>query len=303
MRPTDLAPSFILDELRRLATLDKHWVHYETIGDGKTYQAKNKIETWLRRYWYSGADAFGLLALSRWLIDGPKVFYPTLEQCEALENVEVRLTLEEYSQPYPAIAIVLPKGKYGPFDCVLCYKDERGILICTLNSGGAHTSDITTTVNQTSDFIELSLQKFDVDCQVDAPTASRALRVACNACLALSHYENHMSFLFPKEIERDRRLAQENSERGKKARERLHLAVRVISFDQEVKLHRVQNNGHTGESTGTGNSKPPHWRKGHWAMQAHGPGMSLRKRILRPPVLVRADLFFGDLGDTSTTYK
>jgi hypothetical protein len=33
----------------------------------------------------------------------------------------------------------------------------------------------------------------------------------------------------------------------------------------------------------------PHWRRGHFRMQAHGPQSSLRKVIFNAPTIVRAD--------------
>ena len=70
--------------------------------------------------------------------------------------------------------------------------------------------------------------------------AGRALRVAVNSCLALVNYGCHKEKLFPKQVENDRRLAQEKSERGEKARERLKLAVSVVCFNQEVVLHATE---------------------------------------------------------------
>jgi hypothetical protein len=35
-------------------------------------------------------------------------------------------------------------------------------------------------------------------------------------------------------------------------------------------------------------TKSAHWRRGHWREQAHGPNLSLRKRVLIKPVMVNA---------------
>jgi hypothetical protein len=43
------------------------------------------------------------------------------------------------------------------------------------------------------------------------------------------------------------------------------------------------------DSATTGRTVSPHWRRGHWRMQAHGPAMTLRKRILIRPVLIHKD--------------
>ena len=299
MRPSELFPEILIDELLRLARLDRDWCYWTGLADN-TYSCNAKFPTFLRKLWKSGADAFAMKATSIWLVDGPKVFKPTKEQCLALEHVNVNLLLEDYTQPYPAILIQLD---YPPFTNVLCYKEEK-ILVCVLHTGD-HLNDITTTVARTDCFVEDSLVKFDEDCKADAKTAAAALRVACNACLALSNYGCHAKYLFPKEAERDRRLAKESTDRGKRAKDRLRLAVQELTLDHVVTLHETSQHGTSELTAREGYSVSTHWRRGHWTMQCHGPGNSLRKRIFRRPILVRGDLLANDAfpPEVTTVYK
>ncbi len=46
----------------------------------------------------------------------------------------------------------------------------------------------------------------------------------------------------------------------------------------------------TSEAHGVGSEMSAHWRRGHWRIQPHGPGRTLRKRVWIMPVLVRSDL-------------
>lgn len=302
MRPTDVMPQMLIDELVRLGKLDPDWVQFEEL-EANHYRARIRQPTWLRRLASGGTDAFAMHAGSTWLINGPKVFRPAPEQCAALEQIEVRLTLEEYAQPYPALLVALPRGQYGPFNSVLCHRHPRPYLIMTLNSDD-HTNDICTTVARTDgNQIEVSIQRFDADLAELSQVAARVLRVACNSCLALAHYGNHLGYLFPKEVENDRRLAREQTERGERARRRLALAVQQVTFSQEITLHRTERRAWDGEPGCSGAQKSTHWRRGHWHTVPHGPGRSLRKKVLYPPVLVRADLFTGDLADTLTSYQ
>lgn len=300
-RITDVAPKFILDEVLRLAKVSKDWVQWKSCpedGPGR-YRTEITRPTWLRGLYKQGQDIFHGWALSHWLVDGPKVFRPTLEQCHALEQIEVRLELSDYAQPYPAILIDMPED-YAPFWSILCFH-YAGILICCLATEG-NKEDIVTTISVDGRPIEVSLQKYDADCKVHAPIAARALRVAVNSCLALVNYGCHFSALYPHEERSDLSLAREkDTERGKRARGRLQTALQLVTFSQEVVLHRVQKHERE-EGEPTGLEMPPHWRRGHWAMQPHGPQNSLRKRILRPPVLVRSDKFMGDKNDTTTSY-
>ena len=310
MRINDVAPKFFTDELLRCAKLDRNWI--EVISGfpmtlHANYQARVKpcIKTWVEKAWEQGSDALSMKALSWWLLDGPKVFVPTKIQCQAMEHIEINLPVADYSQPYPAIMIDLRSMGYCPFESVLACHDFSGahcVITCCINSHD-HLNDIATTVGRTDCMIEESVRKFDANITEDESSlACKVLRIALNSCLALSHYGNHIEYLYPKEVDSDRRLAREYSERGKKARQRLSLAVQKISFDQEVRLHRVVHKRvEPGEPTGR--EMPPHWRSGHWAMQPYGPTQSLRKRILRPGVMVRRDLFLGDDSDSSATYR
>lgn len=315
MRPADLAPKLLLDELLRLAKTG-NWIEITPDEeDPSTFRSKIIPDTWIKKIARTGADIVSMLGLSMWLRDGPKVFRPSREQCTALEQVEVNLAPNEYQQPFPSILV---ETDYPPFYSVLCSKPETfPSLAFTLHSKD-HLNDVTTTIRlgryQSAATIEESLAKFDEDCRATAPVAHKALRVAVNSCLALAHFGCHADYLFPKEVESDRRLARESTERGQRAKTRLKLAVQQLSFDQEVRLHRTEKREHAaGEPTGREWTEPK-WRKGHWAMQPFGPQVKgedgklhwkpeNRKRIFRQPVLVRADLFVGDLADTQVTYR
>ncbi|MCP3708637.1 hypothetical protein M3I54_16825 [Paraburkholderia sp. CNPSo 3274] len=54
-----------------------------------------------------------------------------------------------------------------------------------------------------------------------------------------------------------------------------------------------EHNGEHGGVTGTGAEVRPHWRRGHFRMQVHGPGFAQRKLIFVMPMLVRADRLVG----------
>ncbi len=293
----DIIPDLLAVELRRLATLDRNWVELEEL-EGMEYKLRVKYPTWVRALWQSGGDGFGMWGYSVWLADGPKVFRPTVEQCRALEQVEVRLELHDYSQPYPAILVDLPAG-YEPFESVLCFRCDAGLAAFNLNTKD-HLGDIVTTVKTDGRPMEVSLQKFDEDCADTFDVAGRALRVACNSCLALSGYGTVSDYLYPKDAENDRKLARERSDRGARARKRLETSPLLVKFAQDVVLHRTESRrAKPGEPTGA--EMPSHWRRGHWAMQPCGPNHSLRKRILRPPVFVRADRAV-EMSQTTTTY-
>jgi hypothetical protein len=241
-------------------------------------------------------------ATSIWLTDGPKVFRPTLVQCQALENVEVRLNFEDYAQPYPALMVELPENDdYAPFIDVICFQSEHMLIFNLLSKG--RTDDITTIIGkyQNRGLLEESFQRYDESCASLQKIAARALRVAANSCLALVGHEITTGYLFSKEVENDRRLAGEQTDRGERARQRLPLHAMLVAFQRDVVLHKTEGGHLAGDPTGR--EVGCHWRRGHYTMQPYGPGNSLRKRRLRLPVMVRADKFLGNLSDTVTTMR
>ena len=344
MHPHQLVPKALVDLLLQFHRKDPEWVTWrhepdaarpypqdpENVQSGYSMHPKPwALNALFRLGMHANAtDLTGLKALSRWIGEGPKTFRPTLAQCAALEQVEVDVPLEHYTQPYPTIFIEFPRvaisrpagggsglggpsSPYAPFLGCLCFLDERGgpdrMLVCNLISAG-NTDDIVTVVAAHESRIENSLLRFDVECANVQGVAPQALRVAVNACLILSNYGCSFRWMFPKERASDEALAKErDTPRGERARDRLQMSPILLTFSQEVALYREETRcGSSPNPNGaarTPTEVTSHWRRGHWAMQPCGPGWSERKRIFRPPVLVRADRFAGDLSQTSTGYK
>ncbi len=298
MRAEEIIPKLLHQELLRLARMDRNWLRWVDLG-GNRYKAECKFRTWLTSLFTTGADAFSMWAMSICLVDGPKVFAPTQEQCDALAHVELRIMLSDYQQPYDCMVVRFPQP-IGPFKFVICHRSEQ-MLTCVLISGD-NRNDITTTVAVDGRPMEASVIKFDADCAELGEVAALALRIAINSCLVLVDHDCETRWLRPKDVESDARLAREATPRGERARERLALATSVLTFKQEVRLHDSERmSRQPGEPTGA--EMPPHWRRGHWRMQPHGERNTLRKRILIKPVLVRGDRFLGERSDTCVTYN
>ncbi len=298
-----VCPPRLVPELMRLARLDKNWVEIHPELTGKGFRTRSKFPTYLSKIWQNGCDAVGNVALSTWMVDGPKLFRPTVDQCRVMEHIEIGLRLSEYEQPYPALMIELPAKMYAPFHNVLCHKyGAFPMLTCSLFSEGFR-DDIVTTIAQDESEIETSVIKFDADCVATSDVASRAIRVALNSCLCLMNFGHKREHILKRQVEDDRQLANEDSERGRRARERIKTSVQLVTFAQEVKLHDGPRYERDPNAEPTGREVKPHFRKGHWAMQPHGPRNSLRKRILRKPRMIRADKFIGEKCDTVATYQ
>jgi hypothetical protein len=309
----DAVPELLKNELLRLVTISRNWVNIEwepqsAAGeDGviappraweRRYGCRSTVDSPLERLWKNGADALALWAQSIWLADGPKVFRPTPEQARAMEQIEIRLNLDEYSQPYQAILIDLPPG-YDPFLNVLVCRHPEVLIAVAVTPG--NRDDIVTTTAKRGRPVEEAVQHYDDDCEHLGRLCARALRVAFNSCLVLSNYPNTSDWLYPKEVQSDQRLAREDGERGERARGRLRTALTLIRLDHEVVLHRVVTRD-AEPGAATGREMPWHWRRGHWRNTPCGVGHQQRRRVLIKPVLVRADLIVdGEAGPPPTT--
>lgn len=306
LRADYIWPKILQGEMLRLASLRRDWVGLEPKnGDGKEpYLIRTNVDTNLPRPLFNSSDLLGLWAGSIYLHDGPKIFRPTEQQCEAMANVSVNLNVSEYEQPYDAILVdVKPHKSTAPFESVIVAK-LGPLLVCVMFSE-EHANDVTTTAFGDRAFIEDSLAKSDPSLMTEDMLGHKAhivARIAVNCCLALTQYGTHSSYLFPSEVARDKHFAREKSERGEKATHRLKFQPVVLSFAQDVKLHREERRTREpGEATGR--EMPCHWRRGHWHRVAHGVGRAERKLVFYKPVLVRSDLFGGPSASTSTTYR
>jgi hypothetical protein len=323
LRPEKLFPKLLRDELLRLASVRVDWMTTAEMdgpypGDGPSpglspdddpsmthYNIVKRVEArpWLRRMCTDGASWMGMLSASRWLHDGPKVFRLSAGQREALANVEVKLMLSEYRQPFPA---VLVETEQPPFRSALVYHDPDCMTIVISLMTPDNLDDIITTGNGPKCNLERTISKFDPEARTHSGAAHKATRIALNACLALTHYGCEATkALFPGEQASDRGLVARGGKSAAAAADRLLISPNLVTFSQEVVLHKERRatpavDGQAGDS---GREMSTHWRRGHWAKMACGVGRADRRLVFRRPVLVRADLFSGEGSATSVTYK
>lgn len=302
MRPSDLFHPDVITELLRLYRKNPEWVRYEFDRDaGGDYKAHCLERTPCADMAKRAHDLIVLWGGSHWLGNGPKFFLPTKEQCEVFENVDVNLTLAEYSQPFPALVV---GTDYPPYHATLCYHRPGHFLAGFALSKKEGMDSANVTLSDDS-ILEESLSTFpdERESKEVETQAYKCFRVAYNSALFLSNFGHRLSLMFPKEVESDSRLAKEKSDRGERARQRLSLPVYRVSFEQNVSLTKRVVGGDKEDGPPTNRTVTTHWRRGHWAMQPCGTGRLQRKRIFRPPVMVRADLFTGDPSQTMTTYR
>lgn len=123
------------------------------------------------------------------------------------------------------------------------------------------------------------------------PTVQRVLKVMANALCYLSSEEVGAGSTWPDDAPEG--LVREASmgktpKRRQAARNKLvqegFAAVRILDFHRAV----GGDDAASGETVDRA-EVAPHWRRGHWRRQAHGPGLTERRLRWIRPVLVRGD--------------
>lgn len=309
-RPSDLIPPRMVEELLALYRADPDWVRIEMDdGEGRGFVARPRYRTIFTAGIQDGRDYASVLALSHWLGQGPKIFRPTVEQCQALEEIEVSVTWQDYAQPYPAILIDFPAGRYGTVGSMLIYhRPDAGFITFYGRRGTGDADLVRTQPLRRPGPIEDRLKEYEPDCDDVKADAVRANRVAINSCLALTNLGCQSRVLFPKDLENDRHLARERTPRGERARDRVQMAPTLLALSHDVVLHRPAPRAHAvGDPDGPRSEMSPHWRRSHWrAKPGYGEARARGETVplvLIPPVLVRADRLSGEVSGTTTVYR
>lgn len=263
--------------------------------------------------------------LAEMAANGPKVFRPTLEQCEAMEHVEIKLPLNEYRQPFRAMAIQFPEeyrkslaDRTGGRDRIPLFiltqfwdgqnGDTSFFSGCSFNLGDVmgNSRDV---VDETYFFsyrpgttIEDWLQRHIGEKSAGSAISEAMTRVAMNLMLLLTQYPTTLAPSAPAALNRARANVKMAGPIGTANRIEAATHVHTIRLAQDI-IVRETRTGPRIAGEPTGREMPPHWRKGHWRNQHYGTGNAQTKRMFIRPLFIRSDAFTGDLGQTSSVYR
>lgn len=258
--------------------------------------------------------------VSRFIADGPKVFRPTEEQWESMENVEANIPFDQLRIPYPSIAIRIPSGcrkrlmeqfsisnEVMPHMVLLRHYNKPGeapFMFYLSRFGEAEVFNILRTHGRDGVVEDIlnkeQVHKYGIDkSNENEHSATIPMTRACvNLGIMLTHYGCHVTGpTNPHEYEKHRR---------KKHLEHLkHGDFLAIEMKQNIVIrHQSSVPGQIGN--GTGIEVAPHWRKGHWrafpgqgARRAAGEKVDL---LFVRPCLVRSDRIKGDIADSEVVY-
>lgn len=271
-------------------------------------------------------------------VGGPKVFQPTLDQCLAMEQVAPRIAINDYAQPYPVMVIDLPEKYRQARAC--SFGSAAGVSThapaCLLV--GAHGSPPWTIwvglVLDSGVGVQWALMPSDATIEdgivrefgqdsylpADLPAnrigseersvMAGLLRLSVNAMLLLADYGcKHLGPLNKshyRRLEHHHDLARKRKMGVADAQRNLRMAPQLYGFPQDIVLHSEERttaaDSTSGGSGETDAHRRPHWRRGHWKMQAFGAGLSQHKRLFIKPVLVNRHLL-RDGGIPQTNYR
>lgn len=261
-------------------------------------------------------EAIWTWTVTRLLASGPKLFRPTLEQCMAMAEVEIDIPTNEYRQAYPVVIYQYPdefaeymKEKLGvqrfPKMAVAHHSVEYKFI--QVSSMFEDSGSITAMIpERPGESIEQILTRRADDHRDDNEPefmlGETLQRIALNFSLMMTHFSVKHKPLNPDEWRKHQGMIRKP--KTKATGEKLALAdVQIIEFEQHVEMYEERVERTRSESEATGRHVKPHWRKGHWRMQAHGPQLTLRKRMFIKPLMVRKELFVGEYSDTTTVYE
>jgi len=277
-------------------------------------------------------DLPSMYTRSVFFAEGVKLFRPTLTQCQAMLNVSIDLPASEFEQPFRCVMFEFPKelshelaklhSSPRVVTYVVAHHDiySRFLHICAYFSNGEATSSIIPPDKDRTVEEILALPEVDENGNRYPRTAEEEAEFSYGEALQRLTLAFCLFLVQPglkltsspadvKTHEKHLKMARSpDPHRRRKGRDFLTSDVKIVSFDQTVKMFRESGSGHSAGEDRVGDAPPgremsPHWRKGYFRMQPHGIGKTLRKRIFIRPVMIRADKFFGATSDTSATYE
>lgn len=267
----------------------------------------------------NSTGALFTLAIGKALVDGPKLFEPTLDQCLALEKTEIKVPFDFYQQPFPVVFLALPKEyrervkeKYKKCPLyIVAYKHSHSNLL-SVTAWFDHKNVIVNAIAPREyKTIEEALiknrgqQDKDDD---DFKVAELTQRLGLNFCLMMTFLGiNVLGPTNPQQYRKHRKQARSlNAAESAKAKRLLDGTVFLCDFAQKITFYDIETKENKEKTEGDGGlrkSPKPHWRRGYFKLQPYGTNFSLRKLLFIKPVLVMMQNFIGNLSQTSVTYQ
>ncbi len=251
--------------------------------------------------------------------EGPKVFRPTADQMFALEQMNVNVETRDFHLPFRMIAVELPeayrvtkKDDKGEIPYVSLMYHEPSINFFAHDMMFPFTAlkaywrgepqeemerwlDFDYNQRKPVGTLETTLEEYTVEAQVR--------RALLNYCLLLDEVGvKDQGTQCPNQYAQLVKWCAKKNQHTAKNKRQLTAIPRIYGL-AKAPTPLVRYVGSTDQLPGEqpGWKVKPHCRRGHYRMQKHGPGLTLRTRIRIAPVFVNAHLMTG--GPQGGTYS
>jgi hypothetical protein len=247
---------------------------------------------------------------------GMKVAEIDLRTCLILENIEAKIGISEYEQPFPTMGIKIPEEYREVLRRRIPGASIPEFMIIHLGRSEAQRSEAHNSIkfviascwlgngkpilgfficNRTLDIDETMVKFVDElkgSGDRDYEAAKFVLRIGVNLMMLMVDGGK-------------RELGRKNEKRYRALKREGRIIIdEPVFFElkQELSLFRKVNKDFFS-SRGERNSPKPHWRHGYIRRQRYGKGLELIKRIYIMPVFVMSENYKGDMSDTEVVFK
>lgn len=242
------------------------------------------------------SERLTIASIAMVLNGGAKIFRPSTEICEVLKHVELRISAEDYAQPYAGLGVVLPGSLFGGSKdrfATSFWEPGHPFLLTFFGERRPHDPVIEAVHLRINPPPGITIEEYIADDEFgegNGPTETARIqecipiaRVVMNLCLFAVERGVRVQALDPRAEKRRRKARSDERMARLAARD----AQEVIIQDLDLILRATSPSGE-GEGSG-GWRQRMHRRRGHWKMQAYGPGRTLRKRIFVRSYMVHAE--------------
>jgi hypothetical protein len=230
--------------------------------------------------------AFAFFALAKTLKGGAKVINLPPKIARVFLAVDLNLTIEDYVQPYEAVGVVIPAATIGRKRDVIAnlfWRPEIGFVMgCFLGQSESNHFNITPGMGKTIEEILSDPQFCSGMTASDQMENRNILRIAMNACLFA--VERGVK---PERV--DRKARQRRNAKTKSGNAVHARVIEIQNLDLFLKPSSQDEGGGEGIEHSEGRKQAMHRRRGHWKMQAFGPGRSQRRPIFVHSYMVHSD--------------
>ncbi len=229
----------------------------------------------LQRY-----EMFSVCMLGKLLADGPKLFKIPHELIDDLNQVEIPLLVDDYSQPFPAV-IVQSGSEYH-----YVYHEKNVGLVCATMQPDGYV-----------DWFSLSDPALEIESKISEHKSlwhvnhgnAEAIFQVDGSCIESHRFRATLNFLllvtaggFAKQ-----KLSKGNKQKNRNDKSRYAIPDTFVPQDIDLWRTRLKNANHPHDHTeGTGTKKRPHWRRAHWRRVVVGVGRTGRRLSLIPARLI-----------------